>query len=218
MKIVIFLIILFLNLILIQAPPPFNEFDLKYEYYSINNFELNEMKLYMKEELREQLFNNAYKAIEYARSILVHPNPIEPLYYINPSFVYLQNIVGYFNFTLYHPTQYNQIQQLNDHQPFINQTLPPQFDNEYEEMEYDENAPIEFDQDLTLNGNGTIYIFYFIKYLRGTNIEQLAYSENHTIIPNKRIICLEQSILHRSVDENIIRIFQNRTQPYNINN
>jgi len=50
MKSVKLLIILlfYLNLIFIQAPPPFNEFDLKYEYYSINNVELTEMKSYMK--------------------------------------------------------------------------------------------------------------------------------------------------------------------------
>uniref|UniRef100_A0A915MEA3 Uncharacterized protein n=1 Tax=Meloidogyne javanica TaxID=6303 RepID=A0A915MEA3_MELJA len=171
----------------LEAPPPFNEFDLKYEYYSINNVELTEMKSYMKEELREQLFNNSYKAIEYARSILNHPNPNHPLYYINPSFVYLQNIMGYFNFTLYHRNQYNQLQPLEDHKPHINQTLPQQFEDEPGEMEYDENYHMEFDQYVNLNGNGTIYIFYFIKYLRGTNIEQVAYSENHTIIPNQRI-------------------------------
>jgi len=43
LKNILLIIFLIINLILIKAPPPMNEFILEYEYYSLNDVVMNHM-------------------------------------------------------------------------------------------------------------------------------------------------------------------------------
>uniref|UniRef100_A0A1I8AZY1 Uncharacterized protein n=1 Tax=Meloidogyne hapla TaxID=6305 RepID=A0A1I8AZY1_MELHA len=209
-------IFLISNLILIKAPP-MNEFILEYEYYSINDILMNHMLPNMIAELRQQLFDNAYKAIDYARGKYQEANrqanPNNPLnlrQMINDGNI----ILGKYDFILYHPNQNNQVRNFTVNQPHSNEILQI---GEYQQMNGG-GVHHQFHQNIKIRRSGIIDIFYYIRCKHNNNRERFEYSEIHRIIKNNLTINFGQQITHRAIDGTIISILQARPQNYNINN
>ncbi|CAK5080244.1 unnamed protein product [Meloidogyne enterolobii] len=206
-----------LNLILIiQAPPPMHEFILEYEYYSLNNILMNHMLPNMLAELRQTVFANAYKAIDFARGKFQEANrpanPNSPLHLrqqINDGNI----VLGKYDFILYHPNQNNQIRNLTVNQVHSNGILQI---GEYQQMNGGGFSD-QFNQNIKIRRSGTIDIFYYIRCQHVNNIERFEYSEIHRIIKNNLTINFGQQITHRAIDGTIISILQARPQNYNIN-
>ncbi|KAF7636291.1 hypothetical protein Mgra_00004278 [Meloidogyne graminicola] len=164
-KNIIIFSLIYLKFIQTQPPIILNGHYLEYEHFSMNGNSLNSMLPNIKEQLRQRLFSNAFIAIEHARNILPQANPNNPIPYLQ------ENNEGNFNYILYHINQNNLVRTFPFHQQFINQTI------QYNPSEYLNGniPPTTFNQNIILNGNGLINLFYFIRCKNINNLEKFEY-------------------------------------------
>uniref|UniRef100_A0A915NT94 Uncharacterized protein n=1 Tax=Meloidogyne floridensis TaxID=298350 RepID=A0A915NT94_9BILA len=193
-----------------------NHFNLEHEYYELNGDQLEYMLPHIKGELRQQLFHNAYKAIEFARLRVHQANPganqNEQLIYLDT--VAVQNMIhANYDFILYPPNQNNLVRTLRFNEPHSNGTL------EIWEDEHTNGGSIQnqFNHLIALYPNGTLDLFYYIRCQNRNNIERFEYSERHRIMRESLILTFIQQVTHRAVDGTIISINQFRPQYYKIN-
>uniref|UniRef100_A0A1I8B3J2 Uncharacterized protein n=1 Tax=Meloidogyne hapla TaxID=6305 RepID=A0A1I8B3J2_MELHA len=112
----------------------------------------------------------------------------------------------HYAFQLYHVNQINRVKILPDHTSLIYQQMG-------EDM-YDDSE--NFTQTLKIGEEGETEVFYFVKYQNRGNIENIAYSEKHTLFPQKSVVRLEQSIMQKATDGSTITIYQYRIQLYKL--
>ncbi|KAL7075493.1 hypothetical protein ACQ4LE_005362 [Meloidogyne hapla] len=227
--IILFLILFNIYLNFVQAippthtlTPPYDDFILQYEYYSMNNVEIYNIPLNIREEIRHRLFINAFKAIYFARNQIqeVAPyyqtNPNEPIHFHDQTSLYENTTIISFDFKYYLQNQSKFVVEHDNHKPFANKYFEEQEEDESDNDE-EEEEPDHFNNNVKLYEDGRIESFYFMKWQYKNTTQKFSYSELHGYYQDTLKLIFEQAITHRASDWTIISILQSRVQNYNIN-
>uniref|UniRef100_A0A915P1M6 Uncharacterized protein n=1 Tax=Meloidogyne floridensis TaxID=298350 RepID=A0A915P1M6_9BILA len=219
-KIILFF---YLNFVILQGipqpEPPYEDFILQYEYYSMNNVEIFNIPTHIKEQIRHRLFLNAFKAIYVARQqiedIASHYPANEPIYFADQTSMFENSTTIAFDFRFYRQNQSNLVVDHDNHKPFINKYYEEGEDDEENSDEEEEED--HFNNNVKLYEDGRIESFYFMKWQYRNTTQKFSYSELHGYYQDTLKLIFEQAITHRASDWTIIWILQSRIQNYNIN-